>query len=236
MMHYVTSDLHGYTLADFQKLLSKAGFDKQDELYVLGDVIDRNGDGGIEVLRWMMHQPNVFFILGNHEQFLLSCDFLFDEITEENLQNLDDDRFSILLNWMENGAEPTLKSLKKLAQTDPEEIERLLVYLKDAPLYDILKVNGKVYILCHAGLKNFSSEKELPDYTDDELLWNRSKLTDRYYPNATVIFGHTHTMFYGEEYKGKMIRTPTWIDIDTGAAAGLSPMLLRLEDEEAFYA
>ena len=235
-MHYVTSDLHGYPLADFQKLLSKVGFGKQDELYVLGDVIDRNGDGGIETLRWMMHQPNVFFLLGNHEQFLLSCDFLFDEITEENLANLDDDRFSILLNWMENGAEPTLKSLKKLGQTDPQEIERLLSYLEDAPLYDILKVNGKVYILCHAGLKNFSSEKDLPDYTNDELLWNRPKLTDCYYPNATVIFGHTPTMFYGEEYKGKMLRTPTWIDIDTGAAAGLSPMLLRLEDEEAFYA
>ena len=33
-----------------------------------------------------------------------------------------------------------------------------------------------------------------------------------------------------------MIRTESWINIDTGAAAGGSPMLLRLEDEMPFYA
>ena len=50
-----------------------------------------------------------------------------------------------------------------------------------------------------------------------------------------MIFGHTPTFYYGEEYKGKAIVTDTWIDIDTGAAAGLSPMLLRLDDMKEFY-
>jgi hypothetical protein len=50
-----------------------------------------------------------------------------------------------------------------------------------------------------------------------------------------TILGHTPTGYrFGE--KGKVFRTDTWIDIDTGAAGGGSPMLLRLEDLKAFYA
>ena len=87
-MTYATSDLHGYPLDSFLRLLEKAGFSDSDVLYVLGDVIDRNGDGGIAMLRWMMSRPNVEFILGNHEAMMLSCTFLFEEITDENVDRL----------------------------------------------------------------------------------------------------------------------------------------------------
>ena len=82
-MIYVTSDIHGYSLDDFLQLLRKAGFENSDCLYVLGDVIDRNGDGGIAILRWMMSRPNVEMILGNHEAMLLSCAFLFEEVFQQ---------------------------------------------------------------------------------------------------------------------------------------------------------
>ena len=62
-MIYVTSDLHGYPRAAFQRLLDQAAFSPQDELIVLGDVIDRNGDGGVSLLLWMMQQPNIRLIL-----------------------------------------------------------------------------------------------------------------------------------------------------------------------------
>ena len=52
-MIFVTSDLHGYPLKRFQRLLDEAGFTEDDELYVLGDVIDRHGDGGVETLLWI---------------------------------------------------------------------------------------------------------------------------------------------------------------------------------------
>lgn len=235
-MHYVTSDLHGYPLKDFRKLLDRAGFSAADELYVLGDVIDRGGDGGIEMLRWMAEQDNVFFLLGNHEQSLLLCDFLFEEITDASIDVLNNERIAFLNHWIQNGAEPTLKTLRALRRSDPDALHDLLDYVREAPLYEILKVDGRIYILTHAGLGGYSPDKDLPDYSRDELLWNRPELTDAYYPYATAVFGHTPTLFYGTEYRGKMIRTPTWIDIDTGAAGGLSPMLLRLEDEQAFYA
>ena len=65
-MIYVTSDLHGYPLELFKKLLDKSGFTDDDFLYVLGDVADR-GEAGVELLLWIMAQPNVELILGNHE-------------------------------------------------------------------------------------------------------------------------------------------------------------------------
>ena len=52
-MIFATSDLHGYPLDSFLRLLDKAGFSSSDRLYVIGDVIDRNGDGGVAALRWM---------------------------------------------------------------------------------------------------------------------------------------------------------------------------------------
>ncbi|MBR0217123.1 MAG: metallophosphoesterase, partial [Clostridia bacterium] len=86
---YVTSDLHGFPLSGLLRLLNLAGFTERDELIILGDVIDRNGDGGITLLRWMMDQPNVRMILGNHEAMMLSCSFLLDNITDRMLSQFD---------------------------------------------------------------------------------------------------------------------------------------------------
>ena len=80
-MNFATSDIHGYSPVLFIELLEKAGFGPSDRLYVIGDVIDRNGDGGVAVLRWMMKQPNVTLIKGNHEVMMLKCGFLFEEKT-----------------------------------------------------------------------------------------------------------------------------------------------------------
>ena len=52
-MVYVTSDLHGYPLADLQALLDGAGFTDKDFLVILGDVIDR-GEHGAELLRCIL--------------------------------------------------------------------------------------------------------------------------------------------------------------------------------------
>ena len=51
-MIFTTSDIHGYPLDSFLGMLEKAGFSPDDQLYVIGDVIDRNGDGGVAMLRW----------------------------------------------------------------------------------------------------------------------------------------------------------------------------------------
>ena len=233
-MIYVTSDLHGYPLKKFLELLSSAGFSDDDYLFVLGDVIDR-GEHGMALLRWMAEQPNVQLILGNHEAMLRSCAFVFDAVTEENLSALDVQKMQLLSTWISNGAEPTLAGLRKLLKEEPDVLEGILDYLEDAPLYDTASVDGKTFVLVHAGLENFHPKRPLSSYTPNELLWARPTLETQYYKDAVVIFGHTPTEFFGDQYRGKPVKTQSWICIDTGAASGNKPMLLRLDDLQEFY-
>ncbi len=233
-MIYVTSDLHGAHPEVMERLLEKAGFGDGDFLFVLGDVIDR-GDHGIDLLLWLTQLPNAQLILGNHEAMMCACRFLFEEVTEESLEKLTLENLKLMQTWVDNGGTGTIQAMKKLLKADPGLAEGIWEYLDDAPLYDVVAAGGKTYILTHAGLGNFSPHRPTTDYTPEELLMHRPSLSDRYFPDATVIFGHTPTQMYGMEYAGKALRTDTWIDIDTGAAAGGNPMLLRLDDAQEFY-
>ena len=235
-MIYVTSDLHGYPLNRFLRLLDKARFSDTDQLIVLGDVIDRNGDGGIRMLRWMVQQPNVWLILGNHEAMLLSCSFCFQNPGGWRPPVKDDVERELLRVWKANGGTPTLSSLRDFFREDPGAAEALMQYVREAPLYELCQAYGRLYVLTHAGLGGFAPQRQLSDYTADELLWHRPAPDERYYTDATVIFGHTPTAFYGQQYTDRMLRTSTWINIDTGAGQGRHPMLLRLGDERPFYA
>ncbi len=230
-MTYVISDLHGYSIEKLKKLLETAKFGKEDFLYILGDVIDRNGDGGIGILIWLLEQQNVQLILGNHEAMLLSCDFVFDEITDAFVENLNEKQLEILNNYYLNGGEVTLRSLSKL---DRQTRFDIIDYLRDCPLYEALTVGEKDYILVHAGFENFSPEKKISDYSPDELIWAEPELNDSYFEEIHTVFGHTPTRLFGEEYCGKIVRTPTWTCIDCGAAVGQEPILLRLDDDKEF--
>lgn len=233
-MIYVTSDLHGCPPETLERLLRKASFTPEDFLFVLGDVIDR-GKHGADLLLWLTQQSNVQLILGNHEALLLSCAFLFEEVTEESLERLTSEQFALAENWLRNGGAPTMAGLRRLLKTDPELLEGILDYLQDAPLFESLRVNGRSFILTHSGLGNFRPDKQLSDYTAEELLFTRPDPDTRYYADATVILGHTPTLSYGEEYRGRALKARDFICIDTGAALGENPMLLRLEDLREFY-
>lgn len=230
-MIYVTSDLHGVDPVQFQQLLDRAGFTDEDFLFVLGDVIDR-GDHGIELLKWMSQQPNVSLILGNHEALMLACSFAFDNPSLDQLTN---EEVQLLESWLDNGGGPTLKGLFRLHNEDPDLVTGILEYLQDAPLYECLEINGRVYVLVHSGLGNFRPDRRLSDYTPNELLFERPDLKTRYFRDATVVFGHTPTVYFGLENRGRAVRTDSWICIDTGVLKGDLPMLLRLDDEKEFY-
>ena len=233
-MTFATSDLHGYPLDAFLCLLDRAGFGADDPLYVLGDVVDRNGDGGVQLLRWMMDQPNVELLLGNHEAMLLSCAFLFDEVTQKGIHRLNDENMQLLVQWMRSGGDCTIDGLRRLKETDPLALYDLLDYLRDAPLYTAVTAGGRDFLLVHAGLGNFSPEKKLHQYTADELLWHRPTSDETYFPHVMTILGHTPTgRWFGQ--RGRMFQTSTWIDIDTGAGSGGHPMVLRLDDLRAQY-
>ncbi len=229
-MIYVTSDIHGYPLEKFRKMLESVNFSADDFLYVLGDVIDR-GDDGIKILRWLMLQPNAQLILGNHEAMMLASRFIFDEITEKSIKDLTGSKLDAYSNWIANGGQKTVDALKIMRGS---ELEYIFEYLEEAPLIETVSVNGRDFILTHSGLGNFRKDKKLNEYTPHELLWNRPDINTKYFDGVTAVFGHTPTVCYGEEYKGKAVFTDTWVNIDTGAAMGMSPMLLRLDDMKEF--
>ena len=230
-MIYVISDLHGYPVEKLKELLKKAEFGEDDFLYILGDVIDRNGDGGVGILCWLIEQYNVQLVLGNHEAMLLSCDFVFDEITEESIEALTNEKIELLSNYMLNGGDVTLKSLQKLPRETQFDI---LDYLKDAPLFEAVSIGDRDFILVHAGFDNFRKERKISDYKADELIWTWPKLSDEYFEEVHTVFGHTPTKCFGNEYDGKILKTKTWTCIDCGAAYGNEPILLRLDDYKEF--
>lgn len=234
-MIYVTSDLHGINPFDFQRLLDKAGFQEDDFLFILGDVIDR-GDWGSELLLWLTQQSNIQLVFGNHEALMLACNFLFDEVNEKSLNYLSTKEIDLVQSWIDNGGTPTLDGFRNLLKKDPESVYGILDYLREVPLYEELEVKGQYFILVHAGLGNFQDNRPLEEYTPEELLLDRPSLETRYYTNSRVIFGHTPTKMYGKEYRGRAVHTESWSCIDTGAAMGYTPMLLCLDDMKEFYA
>lgn len=230
-MFYVISDLHGYPHERFLRLLSLAGFGRDDFLYILGDVIDRNGDGGVATLEWLMYQPNVQLLLGNHEAALLACSFVFDEIKEDIEEVLTRSKMEILMSYLADGGQVTLNAMRKLPAETREDI---LDYLRDCPYYELIGVGDKNFLLVHSGIDNFSLGKKLSEYSSEDFLWARPALSDRYYYDVMTVLGHTPTVAYGDEYKGKIIKTDTWIDIDQDAGSGMEPVLLRLDDMKEF--
>ena len=170
MAIYVTSDIHGFSLPKFKQLLKVIDFSYSDWLYILGDVIDGNNDGGVSMLLWLLEQPNVQLIMGNHEQMMLACSWAFNKITDEEIAKISQKKLDNLNIWMANGAGPTIKALKGLLHNSPEAIEDILDYLNDTPLFESVDVNGRSFLLCHGGLKNFDKNKKLSEYTKKEIL------------------------------------------------------------------
>ena len=233
-MIYVTSDLHG-RFDCLKKLLEKVKFSDSDWLYIIGDVIDRHNKGGVDILYWLLLQPNVQLLLGNHESFMLGSKWIFSEIRDDNLDNFNSRNLSLLSTWRSNGGNVTIEYLTKLS---PETRQDILEYLEECPLMETIDLNGKNYILVHGGLGDFSRSKKLSDYTPSEILWERPALDTVYDPEKyTVIVGHTPTAAYGECYRNRMIKSKGgWWNIDTGAAMnGGRPMLLCFDTLKEYY-
>jgi serine/threonine protein phosphatase 1 len=178
-----------------------------------------------------MYQTNVQLIMGNHEAMLLSCAFVFDEMTEDTVSAYTAEKVDIFTRYLLDGGEVTLKAMYKL----PKDIQQdILYYLRDCPLYEMIDVGGKTYFLVHSGIEKFDRNKKLNEYRDDQFLWARPDFDTRYFDDVMTILGHTPVIAFGKEYKDTIIKTDTWMDIDMGAGFGEEPVLLRLDDMKEF--
>ncbi len=229
-MVYVSSDWHGMELENVKALLKTVNFSDDDYLFILGDVIDR-GKHGVDILKYIMFEPNIKLIRGNHEQMMLDCSFLLNEVSPDGITA---DDLRALQNWNANGGETTRAGLKK---ESPEMRQMIFDFVRETPFYDSVHLNDNDFLLVHAGLATDACGKfrKLSDSTEEDLIWIRPYLNTEYSHDFMTILGHTPTLFYGPEYKGKILRTDTWIDIDVGAAYDEDPVILRLDDLKEFY-
>ena len=233
MSTYVMSDIHG-NYGAYNEMLQKIRFSDDDILYILGDILDR-GSNPIQIILDVMKRPNVEVLAGNHCVMALEClSFLLKEITQESLADLDSEMFGKLLNWRQNGASTTIKEFLKYDRSIQQEI---LAFISELDVYDEIEVAGKTYILVHAGLGNFSPEKQLWEYELNELVWERPDYGKMYFLDKYVISGHTPTLAIESNLRpGYIYQANHHIAIDCGCSfPGGRLACLRLEDMKEFY-
>ena len=166
----VVGDIHGCEKTFRALLQDVIHLQPTDELYLLGDLIDRGpGSKGVldTILKLRRQGYTVHSLKGNHEEMLLR--------SNESL--------SWLQLWMTNGGHATLDSFNVENADDIPDGYRN--YLMALPCYIILED----FVLVHACL-NF----DIPDpFTDTEtMLWNRScEVRKELIGGRKLICGHT---------------------------------------------
>lgn len=161
---YVIPDIHGL-IKTFRALLEKIRFSMGDQLFLLGDYIDRGPDSGA-VLDLIMDLQKKHFqvypIKGNHEEMLLET-------------ILDEKRFLI----------HHLKINDSLNMLEDDEIpHRYIQFLKSLPLF----YETPDFIFVHGGI---NMNDIVPLLNADNLLYSRKTIVNNaWLGNRRVVHGH----------------------------------------------
>lgn len=246
-MRYVISDIHG-CYEEYRRLLEKIRFSDEDELYVLGDAVDR-GPEPVKVLMDMMMRPNVIFILGNHEYMMQKVlGKLAVEVTEENVENhLTAEDLMDFSYWMQDGGGTTCEQFQKL----PEDQQReLLDYLEDASIYEVADTEDTRYVLVHAGIHGFREDRPLEDYELGDFLFYRADYGTRYYASGcaggcggqnaggrktVLVTGHTPTMSIRSDGQPLVYAEKGHLAVDCGCVFGGKLAAVCLENGQVEY-
>lgn len=229
-MTYVMSDIHG-NYQKYREALEEISFKDTDTLYVLGNVIDF-GEQSMEILLDMMVRVNVLPLAGDHEVMALKVLPAFlEETTPEKIAGLGGEFMENLKEWQENGGESSLLAFKNLSY---DYREAVLDYLEEFEPYAEVEVNGEDYVLVHAGLENFSEDKELDEYELEDLLFTAPDYEKVYFQDRYLVTGHTNTSVIDDS--GDVIfYNNNHIAIDCGCAYGGVLGVYCLENGDEFY-
>jgi serine/threonine protein phosphatase 1 len=167
---FVIGDIHGCAETFKSLLHDDLEIAKEDEIYLLGDYIDRGIDSkGVvdEILRLRHAGYDIYAIMGNHEYMLLDS---IDSIRGE-------------WNWMMNGAKSTLKSFG--TESAAELDSKYLDFFRELDYYYLLDD----FAIVHGGF-NFELDNPLDDKYS--MVWIRNEITDtEKLGGRRVIVGHT---------------------------------------------
>lgn len=172
MKKYAISDIHGCAKT-FKALLDRISFSPEDELYLLGDYIDRGPDSkGVIDHIWALQETGhtVHCLCGNHEQMFLHAIDARDELSGINESR---------------GYTETIASFGTL---DIDKIPKFYIeWMRGLDFY--LEVNQ--YILVHAGL-DFSAQN--PFKNKGEMIWIRywyEEIDREWLGDRIIVHGHT---------------------------------------------
>jgi serine/threonine protein phosphatase 1 len=201
----VIGDVHGSYNA-LCSLLGQIGIDNNDQVYFLGDLIDR-GPQSAKVVELVIDNKYKC-ILGNHELMLLQA------LGKKEINHLS------FQEWQKYGGNATVMSYghKML----PEEH---LEWIKSLPFYFDL---GD-YWLVHAGIDPC---KPIIHQSPKAFCWIRGRFhrsTKPYFKDKTIIVGHTITFTFPGVEPGKIVQGKGWLGIDTGAYRPLQGWLTALD-------
>jgi serine/threonine protein phosphatase 1 len=201
----IIGDVHGY-YQGLMKLLDTVAPTSEDEVYFVGDLIDR-GPHSAQVVDFVK-ENNYPCILGNHEQMLLNA------VSGNFVSN------QIVQAWLFSGGQATVASYQS-AQIPEDHIQ----WFQTLPTYIDL---GDVWIT-HAGV---DPRKAVSEQTSEELCWIRDEfhsMQTPYFMNKLIIVGHTITFTLPGVAPGELAQGEGWIDIDTGAYHPRSGWLTGLD-------
>lgn len=212
MAIYVLGDIHGQK-DRFDEMLKKINFSDSDRMIILGDVIDR-GPFGVALLQQIRDTPNMELMIGNHEDMMLRA-----------LGYVGGSSTDWLGCWYSNGGRITHLGLKQLGDY---EMIQLIGWVRGLATKDeniarfVRNANGDLFYLTHGWPQAKSEYENRYDWVYQSV-WERPVTHSiPYVPpcmdgeKATVIVGHTPTMFFG--HRG-IYHADNFIDIDCGCAA-----------------
>lgn len=253
------SDIHG-CYDELMKMLDKIIFSSEDTLIIAGDYIDR-GIQSFEMLEWISHAPdNVILVKGNHD--IEFCEYvkLMEALKKRFISQILDDNPDHTRKLVEVASQiaykygmyfdyyGTIEDLVISRDVTLTQMKEWSEVLSELPFFYETDVNGKHFIIVHAG-----------DIEPEELV-GRPSVEDFYIysredayriggkKDSVIIAGHTPTISEDRiTYTcGRIFRMNnekkncTYYDVDCGAVfrkfkSEGNMACLRLDDETEFY-
>ena len=223
---WAIGDVHGY--ADtLLALLDSLDLSSRDRVVLLGDLVDR-GPRSCEVIRIARENPQIFSVLGNHEEMMLNS-FDVDNIETMTAQQT---------NWFYVGGRATNQSYIDEftnSQGDIDDFDLRMRVGKDLAWLDSLPHHIVLddFRLVHAGYSPWDGDLDLQ--STDTLMWIRGEFHNSITPvdeKRTVVFGHSTVLGFGlrqtEIWKSEaelQNSRPAAIGIDSCCYGGKDPQL-----------